>query len=448
MNNNYLDDVNEQKLLKNIEKLIQQDSSSESFIFSQSQTYEHFFLPVSDHLKSCQHTWACPELSDSQWIEMGVCRSLMDVTTGRGFLQQYNPLFQNPITYTHFFKSLKSSRRLRLCDEFNQRLCQQIQRVLPDPLAPFKELNQFDIYAGDGHWHGAAAHDKLKDGRKWAVGHFYTLNLRNHAINHLEMADEVERKHEHDMRALKRQSIKALRQGAPKGRKVIYAWDSACLDYEQWDYWKQTGGIYFVTRFKDNLLYDYLDDLPVDPLDGVNHGVLSDQLIMPTGGKKMRRIECVDPATGKVHVFLTNEMSLSAGLLAQIYRLRWDVEKVFDEFKNNFQEKKAWASSDIAKTMQAHFLCMTHNLLQLMNYKMQVSFDVYNVAESKRKENRLEKLNETAGKAGRKVSDMYQIVKRFSKISLKFIRCLRTYFCINTPLSKTAAYLRRLYAEL
>ena len=83
-----------------------------------------------------------------------------------------------------------------------------------------------------------------------------------------------------------------------------------------------------------------------------------------------------------------------------------------------------------------------------MNYKMQVSFDVYNVAESKRKENRLEKLIETADKAGRKVSDMYQIVKRFSKISLKFIRCLRTYFCINTPLSKTAAYLRRLYAEL
>ena len=434
-----------------MEQLIQQTSSSEGFKLPESQTYEKFIMPVTDLLKSCQHTRACPELSDSQWIEMGVCRSLMESTTGRGFLQQYNPFFQNPITYTNFFKSLISRRRLSLCDEFNGMLCQEVQRQLPDPLAQYKELKQFDIYAGDGHWHGAAAHDKPKDGRKWAVGHFYTLNLRNHAINHMEMADEVLRKHEHDMRVLKRQSIEDLRQGAPKGpwgRKVIYAWDSACLDYEQWEYWKQIGGIYFITRFKDNLLYDYLDDLPVDPLNAVNHGVLSDQLIMPTGGKQMRRIECVDPATGKVHVILTNEMNLPAGLIAQIYRLRWDVEKVFDQFKNSLKEKKAWASSKLAKTMQAHFLCMTHNLMLLMDHEMEVCFDVHNVAEAKRKEKRLETTVKTAEKAGRKVSNMYERVKRFTKRSVKFIRCLKAYFFLDVPLSEAAAYLRRLYAKL
>jgi hypothetical protein len=280
------------------------------------------------------------------------------------------------------------------------------------------------------------------------VGHFYTLNMRRHGMKHLEMADEMERKHEHDMRALKRQSIQELRQKAPKGQKVLYAWDSACLDYNQWDSWKCQGGIYFITRMKEGLVYDILKYQPIDRENPVNRGVLSDQLIKPTGGRLMRRIECVDPVTGTHHVFLTNELTLSAGLLAQIYRLRWDLEKVFDQFKNSLHEQKAWASSENAKNMQAQFLCIAHNLMLLMEHELEKCFGVTNEAEIKRKEERLKKMMSSADKCGRKVSIFYQIVQRFTKRSLKFIRCLRAYFFIPAPLSQMASCLRTLYAHL
>ena len=70
-------------------------------------------------------------------------------------------------------------------------------------------------------------------GCKDATGHFFSLNLRSHALSHLTAADQVERRKEHDMRALKRLSIASLRQGAARGRKVFYVWDRAGVDFQQ-----------------------------------------------------------------------------------------------------------------------------------------------------------------------------------------------------------------------
>ena len=93
-------------------------------------------------------------------------------------------------------------------------------------MALYPERVGFDLYAGDGHWHGAAAHDAPINGAKRAVGHFYALELRHHTLRHLDLARG---KKEHAMHLLKRQSIDALRQGAAKGRKVIDVWDKAEL---------------------------------------------------------------------------------------------------------------------------------------------------------------------------------------------------------------------------
>ena len=65
----------------------------------------------------------------------------------------------------------------------------------------------------------------------------------------------------------------------------------------------------------------------------------------------MRRIAYRDPATQEYDEFITSEMTLAPGLIAQFYRMRWDIEKVYDEVKNRLHEQKAWASSATAKTM-------------------------------------------------------------------------------------------------
>ena len=334
-----------------------------------TETYNQFFAPVFEELNNCESFRKCHDLSDSQWAEMGTCRSLLEVKSGRGFLQQYGIMFENEIDTGHFFATLKSKRRLNFCQELNKLLCHRMTQEIPDCLSEFEELKGFDVYAGDGHWHSAASHDKRKDDKKWPVGHFYTLDLRTHAIRHLEMADEVERKHEHDMRALKRQSINDLRQDAPIGRKVLYVWDSACLDFAQWDQWKRGGGIYFVTKAKDNQLFAVMETKEIDSSNPVNKGVLSDEIVMPEGKIRFRRIKCKDPAMGNVYTFITNQLTLSPGILCQLYKTRWDIEKVFDQFKNNFVEKKAWGNTTTAKTMQANFLCITHNLILLIGRK-------------------------------------------------------------------------------
>ena len=77
-------------------------------------------------------------------------------------------------------------------------------------------------------------------------------------------------------------------------------------------------------------------------------------------------------------------------------------QKVFDEFKNKLGEKKSWASSAAAKTAQANFLCLTHNLRVLYEHRL-ASAGLCNEAEEKRRSRRLEKRTEQALKAGRKM---------------------------------------------
>ena len=87
---------------------------------------------------------------------------------------------------------------------------------------------------------------------------------------------------------------------------------------------------------------DWLDEQPVDPHAPRQHGATADCHIMTRTGQQMRIITYTDPATGQPCEFLTNEMDLPAGVIAELYRRRWDVEKVFDQIKNKLGEKKAW----------------------------------------------------------------------------------------------------------
>jgi IS4 transposase len=66
--------------------------------------------------------------------------------------------------------------------------------------------------------------------------------------------------------------------------------------------------------------------------------------------------------------YITNvtDLKIPPGLIALLYKMRWNVEKSFDEMKNKLRESKAWASSMTAKQMQAQLVCLTLNLVLLM----------------------------------------------------------------------------------
>ena len=60
-------------------------------------------------------------------------------------------------------------------------------------------------------------------------------------------------KKEFDRHALKRLSASTLRQGAPKGRKVIHVWDKAGIGFRFWHNLKASAGVYFISLEKENM---------------------------------------------------------------------------------------------------------------------------------------------------------------------------------------------------
>jgi hypothetical protein len=140
-------------------------------------------------------------------------------------------------------------------------------------------------------------------------------------------------------------------------------------------------------------------------------------------GHSLRLIGYVDPVAGKAYEFLSNELDLPPGVLAELYRRRWDVEKVFDELKNKLGEKKAWATSSAAKQAQAHFLTITHNLLLLYDEQaLAVRHEVQNQAEDLRRGKRKKEQQQIARKNGQPLSTLVARALSATQRSVKFIR--------------------------
>ena len=406
-----------------------------------------FFAPLEALIASCPSVRSCPVLSDDAWMRLGITRALEDKPSGRAFLQEIAASLDHVPARSSFFESLASARRLQLCREVNDGLRARMSRTLSDPLAAFPALGNFAVFAGDGHFHAAAVHDpRDPDGTTYATGHLYMLDLRSHAAHHLDAGDKEHRKKEHDMRTLKRQTPAALRCGTPAGRKVILVWDRAGIDFHQWRLWKETSGIYFISRPKENMNLAKQGDCEYDRAVPVNTGILADEMVAPATHMRMiRRITFLNPNNGESWQVLTNELTLPPGLVVKLYLMRWDIEKMFDEFKNKIMERKSWASSVTAKCMQAVFLCLTHNLMILQEEILHRGHGITNGAEDRRRAKRLadEKLDIT--KASRTISPLREALQRCTQRSVKFIRWLRSYLFGQASWDRMLASLRKAY---
>ncbi|MEZ5326882.1 MAG: hypothetical protein R3F19_17675 [Verrucomicrobiales bacterium] len=103
----------------------------------------------------------------------------------------------------------------------------------------------------------------------------------------------------------------------------------------------------------------------------INFGVLKSELVATSSaGILVRRVTYKDPATQEIFDVITNEMSIEPGLIVQLYRMRPRHRESLRRDQNKLHETKAWATTAIAKSMQAKFICMTHNLMTLLEARM------------------------------------------------------------------------------
>lgn len=404
--------------------------------------------PLIGLVEQCNYKRKCNALSDDEWVKTGLLRILSQEPSGRAFLQKLFDSGGSDIKRSLFFETLKSKRRLKVCRDVSLSLYETVRskNLQSDPFAKFSDLDGYDIHAGDGHYHEAAVHDVRKEGKKYPTQHFYSVDLRSHALRHLTLADTSgKRKREHDTRALKRLEVETLRQSAPKGRKVIYVWDRAGIDFLQWFKWKHLGGIYFLSREKKNMDLMVIAELGYDKKDPVNAGVQNYQLVECSVGVMMHRIIYKCPISGEIYHFVTSLSTVPPGIIAYLYRTRWDIEKIFDQVKNKLTEKKAWATSDIAKEMQAQFVCIAHNLMLILEGCIEKE-GIGNKIENNRRKKRIEKVLANSKAGDKTLPDFLIQPKRATQRSVKFIRWLRNHLFMNTSWREALGPLQRIYA--
>jgi hypothetical protein len=289
-----------------------------------------FFNDLIEIYSSSQRTYQCNAISDLDYAKLGVLRCISHAKSGHEFLQHHAQQGEADIDPSLFFKALKSTRRLANITSLNSLLLPLMRLRGDDPFEPFGELSDFDIYAADGHYQHAAAFDPkpTNAGEKTiATGHFFRLDLRSHHLGYIELSEpDAGKKKAHDITIIKRATTDVLRNGAAKGRKVIYAWDKTCIDYHLWHKLKHNSGVYFITREKSSSTLEVLSRNLIDTTDPRNNGIASDHLVGTSNGVQLRRIHYIDPRDGTAYSYLTNEMSLPAHQLVIIYKCRWDIE--------------------------------------------------------------------------------------------------------------------------
>ncbi len=121
----------------------------------------------------------------------------------------------------------------------------------------------------------------------------------------------------------------------------IVAIEKGYIDYELFWRWTE-GGVFFVTRQKDNAHYRVLEGKPIPK----NRNIMSDQIIELEGFYSyqkypgpLRRLEVWDKENEKVIVLLTNQMTFGSTTIAAIYKDRWQIEIFFKTIKQKLRIK-------------------------------------------------------------------------------------------------------------
>lgn len=157
--------------------------------------------------------------------------------------------------------------------------------------------------------------------------------------------------------------------------------DRGYNDYELFGRWTAQG-VYFVTRMKDNALFEVVQEKKVPQ----NRHILKDEIIELRGLKaiekcpyRLRRIEFYDTAKKEILVFLTNHMTLGASTIAAIYKDRWQIELFFKALKQNLKIKTFVGTSANAVKIQIWTALIAMLMLRFLQLRSQFNWSLSNL---------------------------------------------------------------------
>lgn len=164
---------------------------------------------------------------------------------------------------------------------------------------------------------------------------------------------------------------------------AFYIMDRGFLDFERLHRF-HIAGSFFVIRAKANLKVKRRYSRAVDR----STGLICDQSVVLTGyyshkgyEDPLRRIRFKDPQTGKTLVFLTNNFTLPALTITELYRCRWQVELFFKWIKQHLRIKSFFGTSENAVKTQIWTAVSVYVLVAIIKKRLNLDASLYTLLQ-------------------------------------------------------------------
>jgi len=96
---------------------------------------------------------------------------------------------------------------------------------------------------------------------------------------------------------------------------------------------------------------------------------------------KLRRIKFYDAEKERTFIFLTNQFTLPAATIAELYRYRWRVEIFFKWIKQHLRIKSFYGTSENAVKTQIWIAISTYVLVAIMKKKLKIELTLYTILQ-------------------------------------------------------------------
>jgi len=164
---------------------------------------------------------------------------------------------------------------------------------------------------------------------------------------------------------------------------AFYVMDRGYLDFQRL-YLFTLSAAFFVVRTKSNVVLQRRYSHPVDKTTGVrsDHTVIlaafDTAKIYPDA---LRRVNYLDGTTSKRFRFLTNNFTLPALTIAQIYKARWQVELFFRWIKQHLRIKAFYGTSENAVKTQIWIAVSVYVLVAIVRKRLGLEFSLYQILQ-------------------------------------------------------------------
>ena len=164
---------------------------------------------------------------------------------------------------------------------------------------------------------------------------------------------------------------------------AFYVMDRGYIDFQRL-FVITLSSAFFVVRTKSNILIQRRYSNAVDKSTGVR----SDQTVILTSFESasaypdpLRRVSYFDEETNKRLTFLTNNFTLPALVIAQIYKCRWQVELFFKWIKQHLRIKAFYGTSENAVKTQIWIAVSVYVLVAIVRKRLELEVSLYQILQ-------------------------------------------------------------------